>query len=65
MKKYTELGLALSKTDLGISLNPERQKLVSSMMYIFLGENSAVSLELHTSSNCDLPEGQVLANVFI
>jgi len=42
------------------------QKLLSQMMYMFLDGNfSEVSLGLHTSSNCGLPEGQVLANVFI
>lgn len=39
------MDLTLSKTNLGINLNPEKRKLVSSMRYTFLDEKlSEVSL---------------------
>lgn len=51
MKKCIQMDLALSKINLGLSLKPERGKLVSLMMYIFLDENfSEVHLGLHISS---------------
>lgn len=44
-------GLALSKTNLGINLNPERGKLISSVMHLFLSEKiSEVSLGLYAFS---------------
>lgn len=57
------MDLTLSKTNLGINLNPEKRKLVSSMRYTFLDEKlSEVSLSGTLSLVWPANEGTGLGN---